>query len=142
MTASMVAIVSGILMSVQGVFNANLRKAIGSWFTNTMVHGVGFIISLIILFIVKDANLTGLKAVNKIYLWGGALGVGIIYTVIVSVSKLGPAKATMFILITQMTASYLIELFGWFGMEKGAFSWTKLSGILIILGGILVFQSK
>ncbi|OOB80557.1 MAG: hypothetical protein BEN19_04280 [Epulopiscium sp. Nuni2H_MBin003] len=138
----MVAIISGLLMSIQGVFNTNLRNAVGAWFTNTITNGVAFLVSLIIVLYVKDANITGLKSVNKLYLLGGVLGVGIIYTVIVSITKLGPAKATMFILITQMTASYLIELLGLFGMEKGDFSWSKIGGIAMILTGIVVFTNN
>ncbi|OON99563.1 MAG: hypothetical protein ATN35_11990 [Epulopiscium sp. Nele67-Bin004] len=137
-----VAIISGLFMSVQGVWNTALRGAVGMWFTNTLTHGVGFIVSLIALAYARDADITGLKAVNKMYLLGGVLGVGIVYTVIASIAKLGPAKATMIILITQMTASYLIELFGLFGMEKGSFSFVKLSGIAIILLGIIVFQHQ
>ncbi|OON96163.1 MAG: hypothetical protein ATN36_06325 [Epulopiscium sp. Nele67-Bin005] len=136
----MVAVLSGLLMSIQGVWNTALRGSIGTWFTNTIVQGVGLLSALIGLAVVRDANLTGLRSVNKIYLLSGILSVGIVYTVIFAITKLGPAQATMLILITQMTASYLIELFGWFGMEKVDFSWIKAIGIGVILIGIVISQ--
>ena len=102
-------------MSVQGVFNTRLREKAGTWLSTVIVHGVGFITRLIVIIFVRDANLSGLRQVNKFYLLGGVMGAGIVYTVIVAITKLGPAQATMLILIAQITCSYVIELFGLFG---------------------------
>ncbi len=136
------ALISGLLMSVQGVFNTRVTEKSGLWFTSSIVHFVAFICCLAVLFFVRDANVEGLKTVNKWYLLGGVLGAGITYTVIVAISKLGPAYAVMLILIAQMSAAYLIEILGWFGTEKASFMWTKLVGFLIMIGGIIVFQWK
>lgn len=136
------ALISGLLMSIQGVFNTRVTEKSGLWFTSSIVHFVAFICCLVVLLFVRDANVEGLKTVNKWYLLGGVLGAGITYTVIVAISKLGPAYAVMLILIAQMSAAYLIEILGWFGTEKASFMWTKLVGFLIMIGGIIVFQWK
>ena len=140
--ASLIAILSGVLMSVQGVFNTRVTQKSGIWFTNVIIHFIGLLACLIVLAFARDANLDGLKSVNKFYLLGGVIGVGIVYTVILSISKLGPAGATMLILIAQLLASYLIELFGLFGTEKVNFQWTKLLAVGIIAVGIVLFQWK
>ena len=44
------AIVSGIAMTLQGVFNTRLEGKIGTWETSTIVQGTGLILALIILF--------------------------------------------------------------------------------------------
>ena len=136
------ALISGLLMSIQGVFNTRVTEKSGLWFTSSIVHFVAFICCLVVLLFVRDANIEGFKTVNKWYLLGGVLGAGITYTVIVAISKLGPAYAVMLILIAQMSAAYLIEILGWFGTEKASFIWTKLVGFLIMIGGIIVFQWK
>ena len=136
------ALISGLLMSIQGVFNTRVTEKSGLWFTSSIVHFVAFICCLVVLLFVRDANIEGFKTVNKWYLLGGVLGAGITYTVIVAISKLGPAYAVMLILIAQMSAAYLIEILGWFGTEKASFMWTKLVGFLIMIGGIIVFQWK
>lgn len=61
-------------------------------------------------------------------------------TVIQSMGKLGPAQATMLIVIAQLVVSYLIELFGIFGVEKQPFDWKKLAGTAIVVGGIILFK--
>lgn len=140
--ASIVAIVSGLLMSIQGVWNTRLTQKSGIWFTNTFVHGLGFITCLMILCFVRDTNLDGFKTVHKLYLLGGAIGAGIVYSVVLSITKLGPAGATMLILIAQLMGSYLIELFGLFETEKTPFQWMKCLGIAVIIAGIVIFQWK
>lgn len=136
------ALISGLLMSVQGVFNTRVTEKAGTWFTAGIVHFTAFIVCLMILLFVRDANVAGLKLVNKWYLLGGVLGAGITYTVVVSMAHLGPSYAVMLILIAQMVSAYLIELLGWFGTPKAQFMWTKLVGVGVMLVGIVIFQWK
>ncbi|WP_069998268.1 DMT family transporter [Cellulosilyticum sp. I15G10I2] len=140
--SSLTAIASGILMSIQGVWNTRVTEKAGMWLTNSIVHAVGFVFCLCVLFFTRDAHLEGLRVVNKLYLLGGVLGAGIVYTVVVSIGRLGPAYAIMIILVAQTFASYLIELFGLFDTEKVPFMWTKLVGVGIMVIGIIVFQWK
>ena len=71
---------------------------------------------------------------------GGLLGAFITYTVIRSMDSLGPAKATLLIVVTQIIVAYCIELFGLFGVDKAAFEWKKVIGALIAIAGIIVFR--
>lgn len=135
-----IAAVSGLLMSIQGVFNTRVQEKTGLWFTNAIVHGVGLLTSLIVLCFVRDADFAGLRTVNKWYLLGGVFGAGIVYTVMIAITKLGPAQATMLILIAQIIGAYTIELLGLFGTERVTFQWMKVLAILIIIAGIILFQ--
>ena len=53
-------------------------------------------------------------------------------TVIKSMNILGPAKAVLLIVISQIIIAYLIEVFGMFGVEKVDFQWSKLMGAIIV----------
>jgi transporter family-2 protein len=137
-----ISILSGLLMCIQGVWNTRLTEKVGVCFGTTIVQAVGLVSALILLLFVRDGNVSGLRSVNKLYLLGGILGVGIVYTVIVGMSALGPAYATMLILVAQVLGAYLIEVFGLFGTEKVPFQWLKLIGLACIVVGIVVFQWK
>jgi transporter family-2 protein len=76
----------------------------------------------------------------KYMLLGGVLGAFITYTVIQSMSSLGPARAAMLIVVSQLITAYLIEVFGMFGMERTGFSFRKVIGMVIAIFGILVFK--
>ena len=61
-------------------------------------------------------------------------------TVVKSMADLGPARAAMLIVISQLAVAYVIELFGMFGVEKQPFEWRKLIGLLVSVTGIIVFK--
>ena len=76
----------------------------------------------------------------KYLLLGGVIGAFITLTVVKSMEMMGPAKAVLFIVIAQTAFAYLIELLGLFGAEKADFSMQKLIGLLLAIGGLVVFQ--
>ena len=139
------ALVSGALMSIQGVFNMQVTEKTGSWITNTFVQLTGFLVCLCIWFI-KERNMTSFSNLMtvepKYLLTGGIFGAFITFTVIMGMSSLGPAKAVMLIVAAQLIVAYLIEVFGWFGVEKVGFDWMKLLGTLLFLAGIVVFKIR
>lgn len=137
-----ICLISGALMSIQGVFNTRVTESAGLWLTSAIVQGSALIVCIIALFITKDGHVAGLKEVNKLYLLGGVIGAGITYTVIKGIGSLGPAYAIMIILISQMIVAYLIELLGWFGTESPGFNWGRLVGVAFMISGIIIFQWK
>ena len=78
----------------------------------------------------------------KYNLLGGVIGAFITITVIRSMGSLGPARAVMLIVISQLTVAYLIELLGIFGVERADFQWRKLLGMLICIAGVVIFKWK
>ena len=145
MFGMIVALVSGALMSIQGLFNTQLTEKTGSWLTNTFVQLTGFLLCLCIWMVKerKDAKFAELLTVEPKYLLtGGILGAFITFTVIMGMSALGPAKAVMLIVSAQLIVAYLIEVFGWFGVEKVGFDWMKLLGTGFFLAGIVLFKWK
>ena len=145
MLGMIAALVSGALMSIQGVFNTQVTEKTGSWITNTFVQLTGFLVCLCIWFI-KERNMTSFSNLMtvepKYLLTGGIFGAFITFTVIMGMSSLGPAKAVMLIVAAQLIVAYLIEVFGWFGVEKVGFDWMKLLGTLLFLAGIVVFKIR
>lgn len=55
------AIVSGISMSIQGVFNTRLSEKIGLWETTVMVQGIAFVCSILISLFIRDGSYAELK---------------------------------------------------------------------------------
>ncbi len=141
MIGFLIAVISGLLMSVQGVFNTQVTKTTGMWVANAFVQFTAFLVCIAI-WAISDRTSFGtlLKVEPRYMLIGGILGVGITYTVIKAMDMMGPAKAVMMIVTAQILVAYLIELFGLFGVEKQPFSWRKVIGILLAAGGIILFK--
>lgn len=141
MIGFLIAVISGLLMSVQGVFNTQVTKTTGMWVANAFVQFTAFLVCIAI-WVISDRTSFGtlLKVEPQYMLIGGILGAGITYTVIKAMDMMGPAKAVMMIVTAQILVAYLIELFGLFGVEKQPFSWRKVIGILLAAGGIILFK--
>lgn len=139
----LVAVISGALMGIQGVWNAGVTKQTSIWTATGFVQFSALLVCIAAWFISgKEKNIASLLQVNpRYFLLGGILGAFITFTVIKSVELLGPAKSAMFIVTAQLVASYLIEVFGLFGTEKAAFSWQKLCAAAVTVGGVIWFRS-
>lgn len=141
MTGFIIALISGALMSVQGVFNTQVTKTTGMWVSNMWVQFSAFIVCLVVWFVAGRDPIGGILEVQPRYmLLGGAIGAGITWTVIKSMDQLGPAKAALLIVIAQLIVAYVIELLGLFGVDKTPFDWKRAGGLLIALIGIAILR--
>lgn len=143
MIGFLIAIISGILMSLQGVFNTAVTKNSTIWSSSVFVHFTALLVCLAAWVFTERTGFSGVLSTRPRYLLtGGAIGAFITYTVIMSMDKMGPAKAVMFIVVAQVLSAYLIEVFGLFGVEKQPFSVQKVIGMIIAIAGIIVFKWK
>jgi len=141
MIGFLIAIISGACMAVQGVFNTQVTKTTGMWVSNGWVQLTAFAVCVLAWIVMGRDSIGALAQVEPKYvLLGGVIGAGITWTVIKSMELLGPAKATLFIVTTQLLISYAIELLGLFGVEKEPFVWRKIIGLGVAFIGILIFQ--
>lgn len=136
-----IALISGALMSIQGVFNTEVTKSSSMWAAVGWVQFSALLTCLILWALQDRSNLLNVFQVSPKYmLLGGVIGAFITFTVIKSMDSLGPAKAVMLIVIAQLIVAYLIELFGIFGAEKVAFEWRKAVGMAIAIVGVVLFK--
>lgn len=136
-----VALISGALMSIQGVWNTEVTKQSSVWVASGWVQATALIACIVMWFF------TGREAVNLIWqvrplyvLLGGIIGAFITFTVIQSMGALGPAKACLLIVVTQIIVAYGVELFGLFGVDKVGFEWKKMIGAVVAIIGIIIFH--
>lgn len=140
MSGLIFAILAGALMSIQGVFNTRLTEGSSLWVANTVVHFTGLLLCLILWLMSGRLPFAPILKVNKLYFLGGLIGAVIVYTVIKSISNLGPTVAVMIFLSSQLIVAYLIEAFGLFGTDTMGFELKKIVGMVIIIVGIVVFK--
>ncbi|MCI8531090.1 MAG: DMT family transporter [Lachnospiraceae bacterium] len=141
MTGIFIALISGALMSLQGIFNTEVTKQSSMWVSASWVQFSALVTCLVIWAASDRSSFSALVKINPRYvLLGGVFGAFITYTVIQSMSALGPARSTMLIVIAQLTISWGVELLGMFGVEKADFSMRRLMGLLIAVAGVILFE--
>lgn len=117
MTGFLIALLSGALMSVQGVFNTQVTKTTGMWVSNGWVQFSAFLLCAVAWLIAGRDSVGALWKVEPRYvLLGGVIGAGITWTV--------------------------IKLLGLFGVDKEPLEIRKIIGMSIALIGVAIFQWK
>lgn len=137
----LIALLSGALMSVQGVFNTEVTKQTSLWVSSAFVQFTALLVCLGAWLFTDRTNLTTLMQVHPKYmLLSGVIGAFITITVVKSMSSLGPARAAMLIVISQLIVAYGIELLGLFGAQKQPLEWRKVIGMAVSIVGIIIFK--
>jgi transporter family-2 protein len=136
------SIIAGAAMSIQGVWNTRVQEKVGMWETTALVQGIGFISALIIAWLFGSGNIKAVADTNKLYLLGGVLGIVITFTVMQGMKSMGATYAVSVILISQLVVAALIDAFGIFGTKQVDFTWWKIIGVGLMVGGVTLFKLK
>ena len=130
-----IALLSGLLMSVQGVMNTGVTKQTSIWVAAGFVQLTALIVCFIAWLVTGRQSIAAIGSVTPKYMLAG----GVIGLVMKSMELLGPAQSVMLIVGMQIVSAYVIELFGILGTDKVRFSWGKLVGAVVCIAGIVIF---
>lgn len=136
----LLAVIAGSLVSLQNIFNNRVNQHTGSWSTTTLVLGLGFAASLVLGLFFEGGGLFALGSMKLWYWFSGAIGVGVVICLTLSTRMLGPTYAISLVLTSQLGCALLWDSLGWMGLAKVPFTYQQLLGVLVIIGGILVFK--
>lgn len=136
----LLSLIAGALVSLQNIFNAKVNEHTGSWSTTTLVLGMGFAASLVMGLIMEGTDMFTIQHMQPWYWFSGMIGVGVVICLVQATRILGATYAISIVLTSQLGFALLWDSMGWLGLSKVPFSFNQLIGVLIIVGGILVFK--
>ncbi|WP_341517861.1 DMT family transporter [Bacillus paramobilis] len=134
------AVLAGVLITLQGTFNAKLSSHIGIWSTSIITHFIGFLIATTIFLLKKEEKIADLKDVKKIYLVAGALGGLIICAETVAIHSMGVTLTAGTLMVAQLLTATLIEMKGLFQIKKIQMERYHIVGTIVMIIGIVVFN--
>ncbi|MFS0654936.1 DMT family transporter [Bacillus sp. 179-C3.3 HS] len=134
------ALIGGACITLQGVANARISQDIGTWQAATITQLTGFLLSLLILLIVRDGHIRELKKVKPLYLMGGAFAAIIIFNEVTAIQMIGVTLTISALLIAQLTSTFAIDAKGWFGVQKKKMKWPHYAGILLMIAGVIILK--
>jgi transporter family-2 protein len=136
----LLALTAGSLVSLQNIFNSKVNERAGSSATTALVLGLGFLASLTIGLIFEGKQLFALPHMQPWYWFSGLIGVGVVTCLVKGIKLLGPTYAISIVLTSQLGFALLWDSLGWLGLVQVPFTFNKLVGVLVIVGGVLVFK--
>ncbi|GAB6992371.1 DMT family transporter [Paenibacillus pini] len=140
MLGLIMAIIAGSLVGIQNIFNSKVSERAGSWPTTTLVLAMGFLASLTMGLIFEGKELFNLENMKLWYWFSGLIGVGVVTCMVRGIRLLGPTYSIMIVMTAQLAFALLWDSLGWLGLDKVPFTSKQLIGVLVIVGGIIVFK--
>ncbi|MBH0161572.1 DMT family transporter [Fictibacillus sp. 26RED30] len=134
------AILAGILVGLQNIFNTRVNDHAGTWSTTALVLGLGFLASMTLGVVFEGKELFVLKNMETWFWFSGLIGVGVVVCLVQGTRLLGPTFAISIVLTSQLGSALMWDSLGLFGLEKIPFTSQQLLGVLVIIGGVIMFK--
>ena len=140
-TLLMLGLAGGVALASQAGINAQLRQYVHSPYQAAFFSFlVGTLILGVVMLMQTGArpHLQELTAVPY-WLWiGGLLGAFGVSVAIILAPRLGAVNLTIVIVCGQLLAALVLDHFGWLGFEKHAINWQRISGIILVIAGLVL----
>jgi bacterial/archaeal transporter family-2 protein len=135
--AAVIAAAAGLGGAVQIAVQGRLGDRVGSLEAVATASLIGAVLALGVLLAARR-SLAGVgDAVSspKWMLLGGVMSAFIILAITVAGPRIGVVATTAFLIAAQFALAAIIDRYGWFGVERIAFSWPRVLGIALLVAG-------
>ncbi|MDN4492841.1 DMT family transporter [Ureibacillus aquaedulcis] len=136
------AIVAGAFIGLQNIFNRHLNEQVSSWFATAFVLLTGSMASLLIGFLFQGSDIFDISGMKRSYWFFGLVGVGVIYSMIQAMHRLGPTKTVLISIIAQLTFSLIFDVTGFLSLPKVELKWEDIVGVVSIIVGVIIFNAR
>lgn len=137
-SAAILVVAAGAAVGAQAPVNGALGRYVGTWQAALVNFAVGLVI-LAVIVAVAAGGYGSFAEMPRAPWWtliGGACGVAVVTTSLVAVGQLGAGGVTAAVVAGQLSASVVIDRFGWFGVREQPVTAVKLAGIALLAAGV------
>ena len=141
--AAVLAAAAGLAGAVQIAVQGRLNERVGSIEAAATASVIGAALALAVLLLARR-SLGGVgDAVGgpKWQLLGGVMSICIILAITIAGPRIGVVATTAFLIAAQFALAAVIDRYGWFGVDRVAFTWSRVVGIgLLVVGAALTLR--
>ena len=127
----------GVLISLMLFANGSLQMAFGSTLSLIIIHALGTVVLVFLLFF-KRASFATTEKINPSLYFAGALGVVLVFLNNSTIASIGLTLTIALGIVGQLIASSFIDHYGLFDLEKRRANPKKIAGFVLISAGIAV----
>jgi len=138
--ALLALLAAGAGLATQAPINAALSRSVGDAAVAACINFlVGFLILLGVCAVRGVGPTAGFLTATPAWAWiGGSFGATYILALTWSVPQVGALTAAAATILAQLVAALLLDRIGAFGLPVQEISWTRVLGVLLVLGGLLL----
>ena len=141
--AALIAAAAGLGGAVQIAVQGRLGDRVGSIEAMATASLIGAVLALTVLLAARRslAGVGDAFASPKWMLLGGVMSSFIILAITIAGPRIGVVATTAFLIAAQFALAAVVDRYGWFGVERIAFSWPRVVGIgLLVVGAALTLR--
>lgn len=132
-----ISVLTGVILAIMVSLNGGVSSASGNYTSSVIIHFVGLIGIIAVLFITKS-KLKNLKGIPFYSFTGGLIGILTVLFTNTSFASLGVSLTVSLALLGQLVTSIIVDHFGYFNLPVNKFNKKKILGFIIIIIGIYV----
>jgi transporter family-2 protein len=133
-------VVVGGLVAMQAPINAALARSTGSLGAGTINFAVGLVVLLVLSILLAGGGDSD-EPLRWYYLLGGAMGVAVVVTTLITVKSLGAGGVTAATIAGQLTLSLVLDKLGVLGLSERPLSVERLVGVALLAAGVYLIVS-
>ena len=135
----LIAIVAGVLNTVQSGANVTLNKTLGQPVAVALIVALTNMVVYLLAGTVLGLSWPGVARIGQVPWWawlGGAMGAVYVLSVIFLADRLGAAVFTGLTVTAAIVTSVLLDHFGWVGFQQHVAGLWRIVGCLLMVGGL------
>jgi transporter family-2 protein len=136
------AFVAGLVSPMQSGMNSKLQDSLG-WLETAFVNFVVGVVPLVAYAAVRGVTWPSAETTGEVPWWAwlaGALGTYFVVATFVTAERLGAAVLVTVLVAGQAVSGLVLDHYGLLGFEQQPVTWTRLAGVGLVLGGVLLLQ--
>ena len=138
-------ILGGALQTCGAAMNGQLNKSLANPFLASAVSFLIITFFFMALFFAMPHPLPAAQSLREMPWWavfGGLVGAVQVYAGLSFVHKVGTGNFMALTVSAALIASLLVDHFGWFRMDVQPVNLTKLTGAVLLVGGVVLITRK
>jgi bacterial/archaeal transporter family-2 protein len=139
------AFAAGVLLITQVGINATLRHGLGTPVAAALMSFLVGSLALALFLLATRAPWPGRIQMLAAPWWawlGGLLGAFYVVSTIIVGPRLGAAAMLALIVLGQLSASLLVDHYGWLGFARHPLTPLRLAGAALLFGGVLLIVRR
>jgi bacterial/archaeal transporter family-2 protein len=141
--AALIAAAAGLGGAVQIAVQGRLGDRVGSLEAMATASLIGAALAVVVLLVARRslAGVGDAMGSPKWMLVGGVMSALIILAITVAGPRIGVVATTAFLIAAQFALAAVIDRYGWFGVDRIGFTWTRVLGLgLLVVGAALTLR--
>jgi bacterial/archaeal transporter family-2 protein len=141
--AAVIAAAAGLGGAVQIAVQGRLGDRVGSLEAMATASLIGAALAIVVLLVARRslAGVGDAMGSPKWMLVGGVMSALIILAITVAGPRIGVVATTAFLIAAQFALAAVIDRYGWFGVDRIGFTWTRVLGLgLLVVGAALTLR--